>query len=107
MPTIKGRITAATQDALASEKLRKISGPAVVTLAAVGQTATDRIKLSYGTTELSNALQPNLVTDADAGPVFPDDVLVDGAVLSGGGELSLECTAVGAQINYTLVIQPV
>lgn len=107
MPTIKGSIAAATQDALANEKLRKISGPAVVTLAAVGQTATDRVKLTYGTTELTNSVQPNLVADADAGPVFPNDVLVDGAVLSGGGELALECTAVGAQINYCIVIQPV
>lgn len=107
MPTLKGTNTAVSADALATEKLRKIGGQgAVITFAAVGQTATDRVKLTYGTTELTNSVEPNLLADADAGPKLPDDVIVDGEVLAPGGELSLEISAVTAQINWMIVIKP-
>lgn len=106
MPTIKGSVTAATEDALATENLRKLSRPHLVTLAACGQTVTDRMKLKIGQQELTNNLQPNLRADADVGPLVSDDVLVDQEIVP-AGELSLVINPVGAQVQYVIYLKPI
>jgi len=104
MPTIKGSVTAATDDALANTNLRKIPSPgAAVTLLAVGETATDRLRFLIGQTEIMPSAEPNLVTDADAGPDTSKDVLVDNEIV-GPGDLVLPITAVGAQVQYQVII---
>lgn len=105
MPTIKGAVTAASTDALATENLRKIPAPgASITLLACAQTATDRLQLYIGQTALTNSVQPNLVTDADAGPNTSTDVLVDDEIVP-AGDLSMPVTACTAQVQYQLIIK--
>lgn len=106
MPTIKGSTTATSNDLLSNETLAQVNQPSAVTLLAVGQTATDRIQLFVNQQALTNSLEPNLVTDADTGPNTSTDVLLDREIIA-GGRLSMPCTAVGAQVQYQILIQPI
>jgi len=104
MPTISRQIALATDDALSGLKFKVQGSPALVTLAASTETATEALSFSVGSQEFCSGAVMNVRTD-DSCSVDRDVILLQEAVPA--GEYYLAFAACAGTINYLLIIEPV
>lgn len=101
-PTIRGRATATTEDALANVKFADIpASGAIVNGWFRGATETDKLGLSIGDRDLMVASQPNV--SADSINVNEDQMIFNEVV--GGGHLYLPVTAVTTEVEWQIHIR--
>jgi len=104
MPTISRQVAAATDDALSGLKFKVQGSPALVTLAASTETATEAVSFSVGSQEFLSGGVMNVRTD-DSCSLETDVLLQQEAVPA--GEYYLAIPACAGTMNYILVIEPV
>jgi len=102
MPTITGRVTAVTSDALATKKFNVIpQGGAIVNMWAAGATKDDALGLSVGDRDIAvQGTIVNVEAAADVVDVARDQVIFNEVV--GPGQLFLPVSAVTAELNYII-----
>lgn len=104
MPTISRQVAAATDDALSGLKFKTQGTPALVTLVATTETATESCSFSVGSQEFLSQGVMNVKT-TDSVDMSTDILLQQEAVPP--GEYFLSFPACAGTINYVLIIEPV
>lgn len=105
MPTIKRKITAAADDALANLKFATQGAPALVSLYCSTATEGETCNFSVGSREYLNQGEANLESASGVVDTDRDQILFQEAVPP--GQYHLEVPAVTATFQYILVIEPV
>ena len=104
MPTISRQISAATDDALSGLKFKVQGSPALVSLYASTETATETVSFSVGSQEFLSGGVMNVQTD-DSVKINECALLQQEAVPA--GEYYLSFPACAGTINFVLMIEPV
>lgn len=104
MPTIKGRVTAATADALANEQQFAVIGPSVINMWAAGVTNTDDVQLFINTRALMNVCDVNIEASADVLDTDRDQLLYNEVVEA--GKLALRVSTVTTELQFLISIKP-
>ena len=102
MPTITGRVSAVTSDALANKKFNVIpESGAILNVWAAGATKDDAIGVSVGDRDIAvQGTIINIESSADVIDVNRDQVIFNEVV--GGGQLFLPVSAVTTELAYLI-----
>jgi len=104
MPSIRRQVSAATENALDGLKFRTQGSPALVTLAASTETATETVSFSVGNNDYLVSANMNVRTDDTVS--LEDDVLLQQEAVP-PGEYFLQFPACTGTIDFLLIIEPV
>lgn len=105
MPTIKRKVSAATDDALNGLKFKTQGSPALVSLYASSATAGESLTFSVGSNSFVESAPMNLEIANEVVDPYRDGILVQEAVPA--GEYFLSIPVVAADCSFMLVIEPV
>lgn len=104
MPSRRIDVTAAVDDAIATDEIRRIERPSRVSLFASCVTNGDTIGLRLGKTVILETDEMNIEASADV--IDTDrDQLVFGEIV-GPGDLRVPVGAVTTELQFLLVVQP-
>lgn len=98
-------LNAATEDALATEEIRRVEVASVVNLWASAVAESDRIGLLLNRTEIMPSGQMNIEASADVIDTSRDQLVFNSIV--GRGQLRVPAPVVGTEAQFLISVEPI
>lgn len=105
MATRRKGVTAVTEDAIATEEIRRVEAPSVVNLWASCVTNGDQIGLLLNRTEIMPAGEANIESSADVIDTSRDQLVFNSVV--GRGQLRVPVPALTTELQFLLSVEPI
>lgn len=98
-------LNASTEDALATEEIRRVEVPSIVNLWASAVAESDRLGLLLNRTEIMPSGQVNIEASADVIDVSRDQLVFNSVV--GRGQLRVPAPTVGTELQFLISVEPI
>jgi len=98
-------VTAVTEDAIATEEIRRVDVPSTVSLWGSCQTKGDQIGLLLNRTEILPSGNMNIESSADVIDIQRDGLVMNAVV--GRGQLRVPIAAVTTELQFHLQVDPI